>query len=91
MLEDDAAIRPRTRHRRAFDADGAGLDRQETADEIEQRRLAAARGTEQRDELARRNVERDLVEREHLAAARRPIRVRNALDRDLRGASGHRA
>src|SRR5262249_21995683 len=44
VLEDDAAVGAGLGHRPAVDADGAALDRQEAADEIDQGRLAAARG-----------------------------------------------
>src|SRR5581483_10800228 len=64
VLEHHAAIRAGPGDRRTFDADCALLHRQEAADEIEQRRFAAARGSEQRDEFARRNRERHLLERQ---------------------------
>ena len=69
-------------HRRAFDADRALLDRQEAADQVEERRLAAARRPEQRDELALPDRERNVVQRQHVAAARRPVGVRHILDAD---------
>ena len=71
--------------RLAVDADGAGLDRHEAADQIEQGRLAAAGGPEQRDEFAVADLERHLVERQHLAPARRTVDVADAVDDDLRG------
>ena len=52
MLEHDAAVGARRADRLALDQDLAGLDRQEAADQIEQRRLAAAGRTEQREEFA---------------------------------------
>ena len=85
MLEHDAAVGAGAGDRLAVDADGAGLDRQEAADQIEQRRLAAAGGPEQRDEFAVADFERHLVERQHLAPARRTIDVADAVDDDLRG------
>src|SRR5579884_1009922 len=88
VLEDDAAIGAGARDFLAVDRDAAGLDRQEAADEIEQRRLAAAGRTEQRDEFAVRNLERDLIERQHLASARRTIDVAHVLEEYLRG-RGH--
>jgi len=42
---------------------GAAMGRVEAGDDAQQRRLARARRTEQRDELARRNVERDVAQR----------------------------
>src|SRR5262249_26742495 len=84
MLKDDAAIRAGRGDRLALDEDRAGLRREETADEIEQRRLAAAGGSEQRYELTRADVERDLLEREHRPAGRRAIAMAHAIDDDLR-------
>ena len=69
-------------------ADGAGLDRQKAADQIKQRRLAASGRPEQSDEFAVGHLERHLVERQHLASARRAIQVADAVDDDLRGC-GH--
>ncbi len=66
----------------------AGFDRQKAADQIEQRRLAAAGRPEQRDEFAVGDLERDLVERQHLAPARRAVDVADAVDDDL-GGCGH--
>ena len=86
MLEHDAAIRAGAGDRLAVGDDRAFLDRQEAADQIKQRRLAAAGGPEQSDEFAVLNAERDVVERQNLAAARRSIEVADTVDDDLRGA-----
>ena len=95
MLEHDAAVGPGPGDRLAVDQDLAGLGREKAADEIEQRRLAAARGAEQRDEFPLAHVERHVVERQHRPAARRPVGVAHALDDDLRhddiNASGYSA
>ena len=88
MLEHDAAVGAGAGDRLAVDQDGAGLDRQEAADQIKQRRLAAAGRPEQGDEFAVLHLERHLVERQHRAAARRAIEVADAVDDDLRG-PGH--
>src|SRR3954471_6046350 len=73
VLEDDAAVGTRTRDRRAFDADRPVFYGQEAADQIEQRRFTAARRPEQRDEFAHADLERNILQSEHLAPARRPI------------------
>ena len=51
------------------DLDDARIGPLEPGDAAEQRRLAAARGAEERDELARRHLERDVVERPDLSEA----------------------
>src|SRR5262245_3307430 len=84
MLKDDAAIGTRRADRLALDEDLAFLGGKKAADEIKQRRLAAAGRPEQRDELAPVNLERDVFEREHRTPARRPIDVLHAFDDDLR-------
>src|SRR5437868_3203392 len=83
MLEHDAAVRTGAGNRRALDANRALLDRKKATDQVEQRRFAAARGPEQGHELAHADLERNVLEREHLAPTRRTIGMRNALDRDL--------
>src|SRR5262249_6833021 len=88
MLKDDAAIRAGRGDRLALDEDLAGLRREKTADEIEQRRLAAAGGSEQRYELTRADVERDLLKREHRPAGPRAIAMAHAIDDDLRRRQG---
>src|SRR5205085_6782578 len=50
-LEDDAAVGPGPRDRRAVQQDPAGARRQEAADEIEQRALAAAARADDGDEF----------------------------------------
>jgi len=57
VLEDNAAIRARRSDRLALDDNPAGFRRQKTADQVEQCRLATARGAEQRNELTRSDVE----------------------------------
>ncbi len=88
MLEYDAAVGSGPADRLAVHADGAGLDRQKAADQIEQSRFAAAGRPEQRDEFAIGHFERDLIERQHLAAARRTIDVIDAGNDDLGGHGG---
>ena len=84
MLKHDATIRARRAHRLALDRDRAGLDREKAADQVQQRRLPAARWPEQGDEFAGTHIERDLLEREHRPSARRAVDVAHALDDDLR-------
>src|SRR5205085_9322376 len=78
------AIRPRPRNGLAVDADAALLDRQEAADQVEQSGFAAARGPQQRDELAALDRERDPGQREHLAAGRGLVDLADAFYDDLR-------
>ena len=72
MLKDDAAVRTGAGNGPVLDRNRAVLDRQEPADEVEERTLAAAAGPQQRDELALGDRQRHIVERQHRAAARRP-------------------
>src|SRR5579875_1620582 len=84
VLKDNATVGTGAGNRLAFDQDRAGLDRQKAADQIEQCALAAAARAEQRDELAVAHAERDVVERQDRAAARRPIDMADPVDDDLR-------
>ena len=52
----------------AVDQDLAGVERLEAADGAQERGLAAARRTEERQELARRHRQRQVVEGDHVAA-----------------------
>src|SRR4051812_27201201 len=81
VLEDDpvVAIQPRLVRRLAVDGDRAGGRLDEIADHPQERRLAAARGADQRDELARRELELDVLERRDVPARER---LRHVLDRD---------
>src|SRR6266508_3254229 len=84
MLEHDAAIWPRRADRLALDQNPAGLRGEKAADEVEQRRLAAAGGAEQRDEFTPTHVERHVLEREHRPPARWTVAMAHACDGDLR-------
>src|SRR5258707_15139396 len=84
MLKDDAAIGTRRADRLALDEYFSGFRGKKAADEVEQRRLAAARGSEQRDEFTSPYVERHVLEREHRPPARRAIAMAHARDDDLR-------
>ncbi len=84
VLEHDAAVGARRADRLALDQDLAGLGRQEAADQIEQRRLAAAGRAEQREEFPASHIQRHILERQHRPPARRPVDVVDALDDDLR-------
>ena len=56
--------------RPAVDQHLAGGRRQQAGDDLQERGLAAARGAEQRGQLAARKVDADVVERLHVAADR---------------------
>ena len=89
MLEHYAPVRSGTRHVPARDLDAPLLQRDEAAEQVEERRLPAAGGAEEGEELARTHVDRDIVEGEHGPAALRPVFVAHALDRDaVRGNRG---
>ena len=62
----------------------AGLDRDEAADQIKKRRFAATGRAEQREEFLRPHVERNVFERQHRPAIRRPVQVADLVDDDLR-------
>src|SRR6516162_3574794 len=84
MLKDDAAIGTRRADQLALDENLAGFRGEKAADEIEQRRLAAAGGSEQRDEFTPVHVERYVLEREHRPPAGWAIAMAHACDGDLR-------
>jgi len=63
LLKDDAAIGAGSRDSAAVHEDLSGRGTKETGDEVQQRRLAAARWPENADELALRHVEVDVEER----------------------------
>ncbi len=66
----------------AIEQDAPRIGMLEPGDDPEQRGLAAAGGPQQRDELARREIERDVVQGNELAEG-----LADALDRDAHGAS----
>ena len=74
-----------SRHVPARDEEAPFVGRFEPGEQPQERRLAAARGTEERQELAGLHLERHAVERDHVA-----VRLANALDRD-RAAHGRDA
>src|SRR5690606_14558439 len=86
VLEDDAAIGPGSLHHRPFDGDLSRFDRKKSAQQVEQRRLAATGGPEQRQELALSDTQRNVIDRKHRMAVRRTIHMAEALDDDLRAA-----
>ena len=63
FLEHHADRRMRAGYRRAGDSDVAVVVADQAADDVEQRRLAAPRRPDDRDELARVDAERDVVDR----------------------------
>jgi len=70
-------------HRRPVNRNRSGVRSIEASDQVEQRALAGARGTGDRDELAGRHLERDPPQR-----LDRPIRLDHGVDLDRRSAFG---
>src|SRR5215213_3580437 len=88
VLEDDpvVAVEPRPVRLLAVDEHVALGRADQVADDPEERRLAAARGADQGDELTRLDVEVDPVEREHVA----PLEaLREVLHEDGGGFGAH--
>ncbi len=83
MLEYNAAIGTGRRDRLPFHDDAAGFGRQKSADQIKQRGFAAAGGAEQGHKFARAHVKRNVGQRQHRSAARRPIGMVHPFDDDL--------
>ena len=81
VLEDDpvVAVEPRLVRGLAVDERPRRRGLDQVADDAQQRRLAAARRADQRDELARADVEVDVLERDDPAALEL---LRHALERD---------
>src|SRR4051794_12409484 len=69
LLEDDAAVEARPGDPAAVDAHRAVRRLRETADQVEDGRLAAARGPDERHELARGDAQVDVVESDELVPA----------------------
>src|SRR5262249_16253606 len=82
LLEHRSAVRSRPGHRLAAHPHRAAAWWHEAADDVEQGRLAATGRTEDRDELALRDVERDIAQREMARAARRLASLRQSPDCD---------
>src|SRR4029079_14333589 len=77
-------------HRLALDLDRPGGRRQQTADHVEQRALAAAARADQAEQFAAHDVERGVQERAHmLRVARFTELVRDVLDPDRDVPCGH--
>ncbi len=85
LLEDDAAVRARAGHRLSVDMDGSPLMLEEAANEIEQRRLSAARRAEQRHERTALDGERHVGQRENVVSVRRLVAVGESVDGNSRG------
>ena len=68
-MQQRVAIEPRSMRGLAVDEDLPCRRRDEVADDAQERRLATARGPDQRDELAPPDLEVDLLERGHAAFA----------------------
>src|SRR5262249_7457057 len=84
MLKDNAAVRAGPGHRPILHHDPPVLDRQKAADEVEHRALPTAAGAEEREEFPVAHRQRDLVERQHRPAARRPVSMADPVDEDMR-------
>ena len=85
VLEDDtevALFRREICDVAAVDRDAPGIELDEAGDRHQRRRLAGAAEAEQGDELARRDVERDIVDRDEIAVALAEMA-------DLDGGAGH--
>src|SRR5581483_8875402 len=87
LLEDDpvVAVLARLPSALAVDRYRAGARLDEIADDAQERRLAASGRTDQRDELARGELESDVLERSHVPARER---LRDVLEPDD-GGSAH--
>src|ERR1700720_4645872 len=66
----------------AAKADAPGVGRLVTGNHSQRRRLAAARGSQQREELAGPDVEHDVARSEDFALDAMRIALRNAVDLD---------
>src|SRR5438105_13468478 len=89
LLEDDADVASRTVDERAAQARLAGGGWQDAGQDLQQRRLAAAGGTDHRHELALGHVEGRAIERGDPAVAR-GVGLRQVADRDrFRRNRGH--
>src|SRR6185295_131437 len=82
-LEDDAAIEAGGNDRFVVDGDDAMVHALQAGDDRQQRRLAAAGGADERDELVLANVEIDAGERDELAALG-PVALAETADDQLR-------
>src|SRR5439155_16829505 len=87
LLEHHRPVRARARDRLAVQLEGAAGDRLQAVDGVQERRLAAAGGADDRDELARTNVQGDAVD--CLKRARRALDP--VVDGDVGGAQLGRA
>src|SRR5205823_14633949 len=67
VLEEHDALLAGAAHRRPLELHVAGARLLETREDVEQRRFAAARGTDEADEFTRCDVEADAVEGELVA------------------------
>src|SRR5262249_36776096 len=92
LLEDVADIAARARYRRPVDRDAPRGGRLEAADDAEQRRLAAAAGADEAQDLAMPDREVDRLERgdDAAAPARRVKPLRDALKPQHVGEPAHR-
>ncbi|EWS81503.1 hypothetical protein BF93_16460 [Brachybacterium phenoliresistens] len=90
LLEDDAAPRARAGDRLAGAAGGPAGGREEAGDDLEQRRLPAARGADDADELPAGDVQVGLGERVDDLAAVGDVALGDPLEGDQRLGGGRR-
>ena len=91
-LEHHAHVAPAGRHVgdvAAIEQDAAGIQPLQPGERAQRRGLAAARGAEQRDQLARRQIERQAVERADLAEAATQLDELDAHAGARRAGAGH--
>jgi len=92
LLEHHGAIGARLRDLAPVEREGSGGDRDEAVDRVEERRLAAARRADDREELAGPHREVDALDRgEEGVRALQPVLDDYALRGELRGAVVHRS
>ena len=87
VLEDDPAVRARSAHGPAVDGDGARGGRLEAGEQREERRLAAARRADDRDEFAGPDLDVERAERLDLGPAPATVDVADAVEEDAHRAA----
>jgi hypothetical protein len=85
VLEQQRTIGSGLEDRATIQRNLAGIGPLETGEQVQDRRLAAAGGPDQADELARADVEGDVVEHGHLGARPRRERLPHPAERELDG------
>jgi hypothetical protein len=81
MLENHGALDSRSFHRSSVDFDASFLEREETGDDVEERRFTAAARTHDGHELPLSHFKRDLGESENIfGLALEPVPLRDAVE-----------